>query len=57
MNEEQLKNHIKNATKQGFLAKFTKETHCSLNDYGEREGYRLFLRGFSMYEIKEFLIG
>lgn len=57
MSEEQLKAHLRNATKQAFVSKFQRETHCTLNDYGEREGYRLFLRGFSMWEIKEYLIG
>jgi hypothetical protein len=57
MNKEQLVNHVKNATKQGFISKFERETRCSLNEYGEVIGYRLFLRGFTMYEIKEYLIG
>lgn len=57
MNESQLRSHLQNATKQGFITKFSRETHCTLNDYGILIGYRLFLRGFSMYEIREYLIG
>lgn len=57
MNKEQLLAHLKNASKRAFVQKFQRETRCELNEYGEREGYRLFLRGFSMYEIREYLIG
>jgi len=57
MNQEQLKTHIKNASKDGFIKRFSRETRCELNDYGILIGYRLFLRGFTMYEIKEYLIG
>jgi hypothetical protein len=57
MDKDQLLAHLKNASKQGFVSKFERETFCKLNEFGEREGYRLFLRGFTMYEIKAYLIG
>lgn len=57
MNEDQLRAHLRMANKQAFITKFQRETRCQLNEYGEVVGYRLFLRGFTMYEIKEYLIG
>ncbi len=57
MDKDQLIAHLKTASKQGFVSKFERETFCKLNDWGEREGFRLYLRGFSMWEIKEYLIG
>lgn len=57
MNRQEFENHLKNSTKQGFVTKFSRETRQTLNDLGETVGYRLFLRGFSIQEIREFLLG
>lgn len=57
MNRHEYETHLKNATKEGFVKKFMRETRCTLNDLGQAIGYRLFLRGFSIQEIREFLLG
>lgn len=56
MNYDEYVTHLRKTNQQGFYLKFKREMRIDLG-VDLWLGYRLFLRGFSMWEIKDYIYG